>query len=149
MPDCLPLPSAWQRRRLTAKALILLCWARVLVEGVAFRRWRSSLGWAAPQVECGPITGSRSQAERLAACVVRAAKLLPFASKCLPQGMALSWMLRKQRIPHALVFAARPPAARTEHDVLHAWVEHDGAKIIGDLPGPWYIALRMGENLPR
>ena len=58
--------------------------------------------------------------------------------------MALSWMLRRRRINHALVFAVRPSHLRDSSDDLHAWVEVDGVKIIGDLPGPWLETLRLG-----
>jgi hypothetical protein len=70
--------------------------------------------------------------------------LLPFESKCLPRAMALSWILRRRRIAHGLVFAVRPPDLRGSKDDLHAWVEVDGATIIGDLPGPWVEILRLG-----
>ena len=43
-----------------------------------------------------------------------------------------------------MVFAVRPEAMRDFPDPLHAWVEIDGAKLIGDLPGPWVETLRLG-----
>ena len=57
--------------------------------------------------------------------------------------MALSWMLRQKRIQHALVFAVRPAPLREAVDGLHAWIEADGAKVIGELPGPWVETLRL------
>ncbi|MEO6581922.1 MAG: lasso peptide biosynthesis B2 protein [Sphingomicrobium sp.] len=117
-----------------------LCRARLLVSWVPFRLWRERLG---------PVKapGRKSEAcssdpRRLAGHVDRAAALLPFATKCLPRAMALSWMLRRQGIPHALVFAVRPAKLR-DADGLHAWVEADGAMILGELPGPWVETLRL------
>ena len=128
---------------------MLLCWARLLIKAVAFGRWRSSLGYTDPSGDLHPLSDSAFKAELLAKCVARASVLLPFQCTCLTQGMALSWMLRRTQVPHVVVFAARPLAARTEQDVLHAWVEHCGAKILGDLPGPWSVTLRMGEERRR
>jgi hypothetical protein len=87
-----------------------------------------------------------SDSRRFATHVDRAATLLPFQTKCLPRAMALSWMLRRERIQHALVIAVRPAELRDAADGLHAWVEVDGAKIIGELPGPWVETLRLGKS---
>jgi aryl-alcohol dehydrogenase-like predicted oxidoreductase len=81
---------------------------------------------------------------RSAGHVEWAAVRLPFSTKCLPQAMALSWMLRRKGISHQLVLAARPAHLRDSADALHAWVEVDGTKIVGDLPGPWIETLRLG-----
>ena len=60
--------------------------------------------------------------------------------------MALSWLLRQKRIGHTVVFAVRPADLRNSPDALHAWVEVDGSKVIGDLPGPWLQTLRLGSG---
>jgi hypothetical protein len=60
--------------------------------------------------------------------------------------MALSWLLRKKKIAHFLVFAVRPSEIRTSADALHAWVEVGGTKVIGDVPGPWIEMLRLGGS---
>jgi len=57
----------------------------------------------------------------------------------------LSWMLRGRGIGHAFVFAVRPAGLRDDDDALHAWVEIDRAKILGDLPGPWVETLRLDD----
>ena len=84
-------------------------------------------------------------ARRLAADVEWAAKRLPFTTKCLPQAMALSWLLRRRHLTHAIVIAVRPNQLRQSPDAMHAWVEVAGDKIIGDLPGPWIETLRLGS----
>jgi hypothetical protein len=58
--------------------------------------------------------------------------------------MALSWIMRSKRIGHVLVIAVRPSQLRHAPDGLHAWVEINDQKIIGDLPGPWVETLRLG-----
>jgi hypothetical protein len=133
----------WRSKFRTAMAMAMLCRARLLVQWVPFDRWRGSLGAAANR------DGSRSfdisaKAMQLAAHVEWAAVRLPFSTKCLPRVMALSWMLRRAGIGHQVVLAARPAHLRDTADMLHAWVEIDGQKIIGDLPGPWLETLRIG-----
>ena len=129
--------AAWRPRWLTAQALVLLCLARLLVALVPLRRWRERLGQGA-----GAEQGDLAAARMLAAHVERAAWRLPFATKCLPRAMALSWLLRRRALAHTVVIAARPAAQRGDQDSLHAWVEIDGRIVLGELPGPW---LRLAE----
>jgi hypothetical protein len=116
--------------------------ARLTVAAVPFARWRKSLGLAAPAPETPP-RDPVNIGRRLAAQVERAAVRLPFATKCLPRAAALSWILRKRGIAHAVVFAVRPEQLRDSPDPLHAWVEIAGVRVIGDLPGPWVETLRL------
>ncbi|MEO7364953.1 MAG: lasso peptide biosynthesis B2 protein [Sphingomicrobium sp.] len=133
---CLPSAELWPHRRRVATAIALLCRARILIAAVPLERWRQTLG------DDGGAA-SAAEARKLAKQVERAAAWLPFETKCLPRAMALSWMLRRERIRHALVFAVRPAALRDAADGLHAWIEADGDKVIGDLPGPWVETLRL------
>lgn len=111
--------------------MLLLCLARLLVAVVPFRFWRDRLGGRPGDSEDG------ATARRLAAHIERGAWRLPLAITCLPQALALSWQLRRRRIGHRLVFAARPATARVSEDGLHAWVECASAIVLGELPGPW------------
>ena len=113
--------------------------ARLEIAVLPFARWRRSLGYAA-------VGGDRVEAQLWASHVRWAAQLTPAQMKCLPQAMALSRLLRARRIGHSLVFAVRPSDMRQNADALHAWVELDGEKIIGDLPGPWIQTLRLGAE---
>ncbi len=120
-----------------------LCWAQLLVTWVPFNRWRDTLGFqgAGRELSAAPAIDAR----RLAADVEWAATRLPFGAKCLPRAMALSWMLRRRMLGHAVVIAVRPSHLRRSPDAVHAWLEIDGEKIIGDLPGPWIETLRLGS----
>ena len=113
--------------------------ARLLLATLPLKSWRQTLGLA---------DGRASQAQAIlwASHVDWAARRLPFFTKCLPRAMALSWILRRRRIGHAIVFAVRPPGLRDSGDALHAWVETGGKTIIGDLPGPWVETLRLGAT---
>lgn len=119
-----------------------LCWAQLLVSCVSFERWRHTLGSIKPN---GGFGDGIDKAKSLAADVEWAAKRLPFETKCLARAMALSWTLRRKLIEHAIIFAIRPTKLRDSADALHAWVEVDGEKILGDLPGPWIETARLGE----
>ena len=122
------------------RAMVLLCRARLLIGWVPLECWRRSIG-PGKSVQTG---ASSDEARRLAAHVHRAGQLLPFHSTCLSQAMALSWMLRGRAIRHSLVIAVRPAEVGSTPDRLHAWLEVNGATIIGDLPGPWVEMLRLG-----
>jgi hypothetical protein len=135
--------ETWRSKFRTAMAMAMLCRARLLVAWVPFDRWRGSLGAAANEGGSRPFD-MPAKAMQLSAHVEWAAVRLPFSTKCLPRVMALSWMLRRQGIGHQVVLAARPAHLRDSADTLHAWVEVDGKKVIGDLPGPWLETLRLG-----
>jgi len=125
--------------------MLLLCGGRLLIAFVPLRYWRDSLGLD------GGVSGEDGQiiARRLAARVERAAALLPFRARCLPRAMALSAMLRRGGIAHTLVFAVRPRAWTGPQERLHAWVEREGERLIGDLSGPWIETLHLGAAIFR
>ena len=140
----MPVAEPWRARGRnwlgTARALVLLLAARLLIAIVPFRIWREWLGGKAGAARPADAAAAR----RLAAQVERAAWRLPLVIKCLPQAMALSWLLRAGGMPHTLVFAARPPGHRDGSDDLHAWVEVAGRIVLGDLPGPWLRLHQLG-----
>ena len=121
--------------------MALLCWARLLVGRVRFARWSGSLGLAGAKAKPADLVAARSSADYVA----WAARQLPFETKCLPRAMALSWILRRDSIPHAVVFAVRPMQGRGSVDDLHAWVEVGRETVLGELPGPWIKTLRLGD----
>ena len=138
----MPKAEFWQPKIRTAAAMTRLCWARLLVAWVPFRRWRDTLGLKTGRGD--ELASLSEEARRKAADVEWAATRLPIPTKCLPRAMALSWKLRRQQIGHAVVIAVRPHGLRQSPDVLHAWVEVDGERIIGHLPDPWIETLRLG-----
>ena|SRR5690349_6010262 len=116
-----------------------LAMAKAFVLFLPFRLWRDRLGLP------GDATSSELQQAIAAARDFEwVADRFPSTAKCLPRAMALSWTLRKRRVPHAFVFAARPESRRGADDDLHAWVEVAGERVMGDLPGPWIETLRLG-----
>jgi hypothetical protein len=137
----LPKREFWRPKLRTAAAAARLCWAQLLVRSIPFQRWQGSLGYSATSDQLADSV----EARRLAADVEWAAKRLPFATKCLPRAMALSWMLRRRQIGHATVIAVRPDQLRQSPDALHAWVEVNRERIFGNLPGQWIETLRLGQ----
>ena len=119
---------------------MLVLAARLLIAALPFRFWRERLGGRASAAQPADAEAAR----RLAAQVERAAWRLPLVVKCLPQAMALSWLLRAAGMPHTLVFAVRPPGHRDGSDDLHAWVEVADRIVLGDLPGPWLRLYNLG-----
>lgn len=120
--------------------MVLLCAARLLVALVPLKVWRGAVG-GTPDCKAAVDSG---QVKQLAAHIERAAWRLPFAVKCLPQAIALSWQLRRLNLCHRVVFAVRPPAQRDSDDALHAWVECEGEIVLGALSGDWFTVHRQG-----
>jgi Transglutaminase-like superfamily len=130
-------------RLLVAEALGWLILARLLVAGPRLGRWRRWLG----PVATHPLADPPNAADRrLAAAVQRAAARLHGESKCLPQAMALHWMLRRRLRPSQLVIAALPGTERGGLDSLHAWIEAGGEILIGALDQPFQPLVRFGTS---
>ncbi len=142
-PACLPMTEKFRSKLLTAEAMLLLCWARLVVDRISFERWRGSLGKAMEDSK-PPSHALLSEAKRVAAHVEWGAARLPLTTKCLSRAMTLSWMLRRRNVSHTVVIAVRPKGLRDSPDAMHSWVEVGGERIIGDLPDPWLETLRLG-----
>lgn len=128
-------------RLLVAEAALLLLAARLLVAWLRLRWWRRLLG----PMATGPGTVLANEGDRqLARAVKRAALRLPGNSKCLPQAMALHWMLARRSRPAQLVIGVLPDAERRGLDDLHAWVELDSEILIGELDQPFRPIARFG-----
>ena len=146
-------PAAAKAMALEATLFLLL--ARLLVRYVPMRHWRHRLATAedlAPAGEppanphaavssdgpeepepaggCLPRAPQRRLPRRMARVVQRVARHVPFPAVCLPQAMALQWMLRRRGVESRLVFGARRKAQSTELD-FHAWLTVGGECVIG------------------
>lgn len=135
-------PLGWAARFETLEAMAWLSLARGLIAFVRFSRWRRWLGVAGhiqPQPEQAP-----REAHRLARVVERGAYRLPGMSRCLPQALALAWMLRRRSWRPVVVIAVVPGQARGTLDDLHAWVELSGEILIGQSALPHKPIARFG-----
>lgn len=146
LQDSLNKLGRWIGRLRTARAMALLSLAQLTVGTVKFSRWRGRLGTKDGDKTPGrPSDADLENGRRAAALIEHAARRLPFPTKCLPRAVAVSWILRRDSVPHTLVFAVRPATHRPSPDSMHAWVEISGNKIIGELDGPWVETLRLGQ----
>ena len=123
----------WRGRGATLEAMVWLVWARFLIAWVAFGRWRPWLGTpVAPQPGDPQLQLDANLAQRrVARAVARAAGRLPGETRCLPQAMALHWMLRLRAMGGVLHIGVLPGSDRGSLDDLHAWVTRLGDVLIG------------------
>ena len=147
LPVLSRLTESWRARLRTAEAMAQLLRARRLVHGQPFGKWRDRLGQPQSTSDHQPPDETIAQAWALARHVDRAAWRLGGEWLCLPRAIALAAMLRRRGIGYGLCIAARPEAARTGSDDLHAWVDVGQVRVIGDLPGEWAVLYRArGEG---
>lgn len=140
----------WRGRAATLEAMLLLALARLLVARVPLARWRASLGGPAAPEPGDPAVhrDGNLAARRLSRAVARAADRLPGDSRCLPQAMALQWLLRRRGLGAVLHIGIRPERARGGLDDLHAWVVRDGEILIGAGAEPHHPVLAVGPPEP-
>ncbi len=156
-------PVAAKATALEAALFLLL--ARLLVAHVPMRRWRRWLVTAeAPAPTGRPAADShvascagdpegpalagehpagaprRRLPRRVARIVRRVARHVPFPAVCLPQAMALQWMLRRRGVSSRLVFGTRRKAQDSGLD-FHAWLTVGGECVIGAGEVETYAAL--------
>ena len=128
----------WQSRARTGEAIAELLLAQITIRMIPVRRWPGRFGLAQDG-----LPGNCKTSTTLARHVERGAQRLPLTSRCLPQALALSRMLKRRRIGHQLVIAVRPASRCNRTRELHAWIEQDGRVVLGELPGPWLPVLRL------
>jgi len=68
----------------------------------------------------------------VAAAVISAVRHLPFECLCLPQAMAVQWMLRRRRVPARLLIGVDPAGSRASRHALHAWTRVGEVTVIGE-----------------
>lgn len=154
---------AFVRTPVAAKAMALeaalfLLLARLLVKYVPMRHWRRRLvtaqepadphaafsagGSGEPESAGGllPRAPERRLPRRVAHVVRTVARHVPFPAVCLPQAMALQWMLRRRGVESRLILGARRKADGTGLD-FHAWLTVGGECVIGGGEVETYVAL--------
>ncbi len=144
--DAAPLPRGPAVSRLeTLEAIALLCGARLLIAVLRFERWRNWLGEpvGAASGNSGGSSDSDPAGQYYARVVQRALRHLPLTLKCLPQAIALHWMLHRRKRPSQIVIAVLPEAHRKGRDDLHAWVELGGQVLIGESDLPHQPLIRF------
>ena len=152
-------------KAMALEAALLLLLARLLVAHAPMRHWRR---WLVTTEEPAPAGGppavphaafsagdpeepapagehlARAPQQRLprraARIVRRVARHVPFPAVCLPQAMALQWMLRRRGVASRLFFGARRKTQDSGLD-FHAWLTAGGECVIGAGEVETYAAL--------
>lgn len=107
-------------RGLLLEALAWLCWARLLLLFVPFRRIAPHLGRSMTESPSAMAAQERLLASRVSWAVQSVAAHVPFGFVCLPQAMAAKWMLRRRRLASTLYLGvARPDEVKF---TAHAWL---------------------------
>lgn len=145
-----PTTARWRNRIAVIEAAFLLILAKFLVRFVRLGAWRMTLGGLINQktsadeaIEAQPSADPIIHAEstRIARCVYRAVGRLPGRTKCLPQAVALQWMLKRRSISSRLVIAALKTPETPDADPFHAWVERGEIMLIGICDKQMYEAI--------
>jgi hypothetical protein len=117
---------SWAARGYLLEALLVLPVILLALRLFGFRRCQAVLNSLAPRRMDVPEGDAAATVEkaRLVARMVRAAGVYgPCHATCLPESLALWWMLRRRRIPAELRIGVRKDAERFE---AHAWVDLAG-----------------------
>jgi hypothetical protein len=112
--------------RLLTEAVLALGAAAFVVALLPFRRVTAL---ARPPKGSPPAPAAREQAIRAVAWAVAAsARRVPWRAKCIEQGFAAQWMLRRRRVPAVLHYGI----ARRDGDLTaHVWVRSAETDVIG------------------
>lgn len=118
-----------RERMLWLEALLALCWAKLLVQIVPFRRLAPRLG--VPQSETVGLLSPEHHRTSLEIswAVQAAARHVPLGFVCLPQALAARRMLSTRGIASTLYFGVAPGSKDPGDIESHAWLRA-GAKIV-------------------
>lgn len=117
--------------RLKPSELAIIAYAVFVVGVVRLRLWFSRSArtpWQRPVLRVLPATRAGHSPARMAWAVRNVSRLIPGAS-CLTQAMALHHLLA--RAGHASVVRIGVAVDEARKFRAHAWLEHEGAVIIG------------------
>jgi len=128
-------------RRLLLEALVLLCWARLLIRFAPFRRIAPRLGRAMAESSRDVEPSQMERALRIGWAVQAVARHVPFGFVCLPQAVAAKWMLRRRRLPSTLYLGLN----QKEDSKLtaHAWLRVGNKILTGRAESLNHTAVAM------
>ena len=113
-------------RRLIVEAAVVLLLVRVALWTLPYATLRRLLD----SIDAGDNESSRELVSRVARAVTAVAGRLPFGT-CLVQALAAQAMLRRRGCDSVVRFGVRDIAGGATTIETHAWLEHDGAVIVG------------------
>jgi hypothetical protein len=129
----------WQRfralnaadRGLIREAVVWLVGVRIGLAALPFLTLRRTLSKLSEH-DGRPVAASRESMQRVAWAVTSAAGHLPLSSTCLTQSLAAHAMLRRRGVDVEVRLGVRPPDGGPSL-AAHAWIEHDGAVLLGQI----------------
>ncbi len=124
---------AWRERRLLAGVALLLVGLRVALALLPYRVVRRLLDGRPREISSAPAIPEPRRRQMIWAVEAVGRRVLG-DSPCLPQALALRWMLRRHGEDTTLHIGVRKAQAG---DLLaHAWLEQDGVVLIGGNQSP-------------
>lgn len=132
-------------RRIVLQALVSVVAMRLATWTMPFQRVRALADrMRSRSSRALPENPSR---ERIVWAVMAAANLVPGGSNCLVRALAAEVMLGRYGYPAELRFGVASPAAGGFK--AHAWLESDGAVVIGDFELENYVPLARTDPSTR
>ena len=117
------------KRLLLWEALIALALARFGLAFFPFRRIALWLGTPATEI---PLNATAEQVEvaiEIGWAVGCLARRVPWDSRCLPQALAATWMLRRRGLEPTLTFGAE--LGKSQEFVAHTWLRFGPCLVTG------------------
>ncbi|MEN8721782.1 MAG: lasso peptide biosynthesis B2 protein [Alphaproteobacteria bacterium] len=117
------------------EAALFLSFARFVVVFLPFKVWTALFNDIVEETDVGTLPQGDDyialrKPRRLAGAVSRVAPLLPFQAVCLPQAMALYWMMR-WRGYHGMKISYGTRISSQQEFQAHAWLTLDDTVLIG------------------
>jgi hypothetical protein len=117
--------------------LVVICSIKLALVALPFKTFRSVYSAAIKTIPAfsGRDDKSIAQAVRI---IQRSGSILPFRVLCLTQALALKFFLRKEN-DYLLKIGVQLNEQKKFH--AHAWIEHNGDTVIGDLADSGFTEL--------
>ena len=129
---------------LAAEAAVCLACARFLILFVPLRRWNHTAGIGRGEAQIQADRNALDRAVRIGRVVRLTARRMPFRAVCLPQAVAVQWMLRRRGLRGVIHLGARKPSP-DDTIKLHAWLTFGGVVLTGAREAPAFTPLRRRE----
>jgi hypothetical protein len=127
-------------RRLLVRALVLHAGIAVLLRVAPFGRltlWTQGEGAGSQALDGSGVA-------RIVTAVRQASRVLPWGRTCLTEAMTAATLLRRVGCEATVRYGVGPPD--TGRLAAHAWLEHNGAVILGESVHPFMPLQRAGRR---
>ena len=122
-------------RWVAGEAVALLLFVRATLSTLSFHTLRTLLKWYSSRNDGRHRRSSDATAQRIARIVTGVATRLPIGTTCLVEALVAETMLRRRGYGARLRLGVQRPDEGPSALAAHAWVECEGAVLIGELDG--------------